>query len=58
MAAHTWTRIAIAAGVILLAGVVAKLIDSRISRRNLDPATAPTADPARRLRRRSSRVRR
>src|SRR5258708_21640997 len=35
-----WTRIAIAAGMILLAGVIAKLIDARISRRSLDPAVA------------------
>jgi small-conductance mechanosensitive channel len=37
---HTWTRIAIAAGMILFAAAVAKLIDARISRRTLDPAMA------------------
>src|SRR6185437_14167600 len=37
---HTWTRIAIAIGMILLAALVAKLIDTRISRRTLDPAVA------------------
>jgi small-conductance mechanosensitive channel len=35
---HLWTRVAIAAAVIVLAGALAKLIDSRIGRRNLDPA--------------------
>ena len=35
-----WTRIAIAAGMIALAAAVAKLIDTRISRRSLDPAAA------------------
>jgi len=36
---HFWTRVAIAAGMIVLAGAVAKLIDARIGRRHLDPAT-------------------
>jgi small-conductance mechanosensitive channel len=37
---HTWTRIAIAAGVVLFAALLAKVIDARISRRGLDPAAA------------------
>lgn len=37
---HFWTRIALAAGVIVLAGALAKVIDARIGRRHLDPATA------------------
>lgn len=37
---HTWTRVAIAVGMIVLAGVIAKVIDARISRRTLDPAIA------------------
>ena len=37
---HFWTRITIAAAVIVLAGALAKLIDARIGRRDLDPATA------------------
>jgi small-conductance mechanosensitive channel len=37
---HPWTRIAIAAGMIVLAAAVAKLIDARIGRRPLDPAAA------------------
>jgi small-conductance mechanosensitive channel len=36
----TWTRVAIAAGVIVAAALLAKLIDARISRRDLDPAAA------------------
>jgi small-conductance mechanosensitive channel len=36
----TWTRVVIAAGVIVIAGATAKLIDSRISRRALDPGAA------------------
>jgi small-conductance mechanosensitive channel len=37
---HLWTRVGIAAGVIVLAGAAAKLIDARIARRTLDPAAA------------------
>ncbi|HZO97421.1 MAG TPA: mechanosensitive ion channel domain-containing protein [Gaiellaceae bacterium] len=37
---HAWTRVAVAGGVILVAVAVAKLIDGRIGRRELDPATA------------------
>ena len=37
---HLWTRLAIAGGMIVLAGAAAKLIDARIARRDLDPATA------------------
>src|SRR6266566_9379887 len=37
---HTWTRIVIALAMIVFAGVVAKLIDARISRRSLDPSAA------------------
>jgi small-conductance mechanosensitive channel len=36
---HVWTRIAIAGAVILLAGALAKVIDGRIARHDLDPAT-------------------
>jgi small-conductance mechanosensitive channel len=36
----SWTRVALAAGVIACALVVAKLVDRRISRRELDPAAA------------------
>jgi len=36
----TWTRVAIAGGVIVLAATAAKLIDARIGRRGLDPAGA------------------
>jgi len=35
-----WTRLAVALGVIAVAGVLAKLIDARIARRGLDPAAA------------------
>jgi small-conductance mechanosensitive channel len=35
-----WTRVVIAGAMIVLAGAVAKLIDARIGRRHLDPATA------------------
>ena len=37
---HFWTRVALAGAMIVLAGAVAKLIDARIGRRQLDPATA------------------
>ena len=37
---HPWTRIGIAAGVVVLAGLLAKLIDARIGRQTLDPAVA------------------
>jgi small-conductance mechanosensitive channel len=37
---HLWTRLGLAAAVIVLAGALAKLIDARIARRDLDPATA------------------
>jgi small-conductance mechanosensitive channel len=37
---HLWTRVGIAAGVIVLAGATAKLIDARIASRTLDPAAA------------------
>ena len=37
---HFWTRIVIAAAVIVLAAAVAKLIDARMSRSRLDPAAA------------------
>ena len=37
---HFWTRIALAAGAIVLAAALAKVIDARIGRRHLDPATA------------------
>jgi small-conductance mechanosensitive channel len=36
----TWTRVAIAAGVVVATALLAKLIDTRISRRELDPAAA------------------
>ena len=37
---HTWTRIAIAGGMILLTAAAAKLIDTRMSRRELAPGAA------------------
>ena len=37
---HLWTRLVIAAAVIVLAGAVAKLIDARIGLRGLDPSAA------------------
>jgi small-conductance mechanosensitive channel len=37
---HPWTRVGIAVGMIVLAGLLAKLIDARIARRDLDPAAA------------------
>lgn len=40
MSTHTWTRIAIAGGMIVISAAIAKLIDARISRRTLDPAVA------------------
>jgi small-conductance mechanosensitive channel len=43
-----WTRIAIAGGMILLAMGVAKLVDSRIARRNLAPEIATRYRVARR----------
>lgn len=35
-----WERIAIAAAVVVIAGVVARIVDSRMARRTLDPAAA------------------
>jgi small-conductance mechanosensitive channel len=40
MTHHTWTRIAIAGGMIVITAAAAKLIDSRIGRRELDPSAA------------------
>src|SRR4029079_8522556 len=37
---HSWTRIGIAAGMIVLAAVLAKVIDARIERQSLAPAAA------------------
>jgi small-conductance mechanosensitive channel len=37
---HLWTRLAIAGAVIILSSALAKVTDSRIGRRRLDPATA------------------
>jgi small-conductance mechanosensitive channel len=37
---HPWTRVGIAAGMVVIAGALAKLIDARIARRDLDPAAA------------------
>jgi small-conductance mechanosensitive channel len=37
---HPWTRLGIAAGVIVLAAALAKLIDARIGRETLDPSVA------------------
>jgi len=37
---HPWTRVGIAAGMVVLAGALAKLTDARIARRDLDPAAA------------------
>src|SRR4029079_845136 len=37
---HSWTRIGIAAGMIVLAAVLAKVIDARIERQTLDAAAA------------------